>query len=248
MTRPTPHTAEVQNLLQDSLFDHVGRLPAAWQETLLEAPTQQTLLKLDAFLEQRRRQGAQIFPGRPFRALEHVTPEGVQVVILGQDPYHGPNQAQGLAFSVPDETPMPPSLRNIFAELRRVYPAARGVTGHDLTAWARQGALLLNAVLTVESGRPASHAKQGWEAVTDALIRRVAHAAQPKVFMLWGAYAQAKQALIPTGPGHPPALILTANHPSPLAARRPPKPFIGCDHFIKANLWLEQHGAPGIQW
>jgi len=247
MARSPFAATEARNVLHDSLFPHVRQLSAGWQETLSEPTCHEALLRLDAYLEQRRREGAQIFPHRPFQALHHVEPEDVQVVILGQDPYHGPNQAQGLACSVPDDTPLPPSLRNIFTELRRVYPAAH-IKGHDLTPWAQQGALLLNAVLTVEWGRPASHAKQGWEVITDSLIRRVARAPQPKVFMLWGAHAQAKHTLIPTGPGHAPVLILTANHPSPLAARRPPKPFIGCDHFLKANLWLEQHGAPGIQW
>src|SRR5699024_4732941 len=189
------------------------------------------------FLDQRLDQGATIFPHQPFRALELTRPESTKVVILGQDPYHGPNQAQGLAFSVPNACPSPPSLRNILTELKHNYPDSLHGTGHELSGWARQGVLLLNTVLTVEQKQPASHAGKGWEVVTDALLQYVAASPTPKVFMLWGAHAQRKQALLQQH-ANGPSCVLTANHPSPLSARRPPQPFIGCGHFRQANRWL----------
>lgn len=200
--------------------------------------------QLGAFMEQRLTAGAIIYPPQPFRALALTPLEDVRVVILGQDPYHGPGQAQGLAFSVPDGVRPPPSLRNIFKELARdpaVNPEAHGVG--SLERWARQGVLLLNTSLTVEEGQAASHARQGWEALTDQLISAVAARAEPVVFMLWGAHAQTKQALIPVR-----HLVLTANHPSPLSALRLPKPFIGCGHFSAANDFLRGHGRGPLRW
>ncbi len=164
------------------------------------------------------------------------------MVILGQDPYHGRGQAHGLAFSVPPGVRVPPSLRNIFKEIERdlgTPPPAFPVPGGSLVHWAEQGALLLNTVLTVEEAQPGSHAKRGWEVLTDALIAHVAGEAQPVVFMLWGAHAQSKRALI-TAPQH---LVLCANHPSPLSALRPPVPFIGCGHFGKARAFRRAHGG-----
>jgi uracil-DNA glycosylase len=203
-------------------------------------------------LQTRLAQGAIIYPSRPFRALETLQPHAVKVVILGQDPYHGPGQAQGLAFSVPDGFKRPPSLRNILQEIEREYPTdhselvlASNLLKNDLSPWTQQGVLLLNTCLTVEDGQPASHARVGWETVTDALITAVARDASPKVFMLWGAHAQAKRALVAEQGDH---LILMANHPSPLSARRPPAPFIGCDHFQLANDWLAQHNLQVIDW
>jgi uracil-DNA glycosylase len=191
---------------------------------------------LIAHVDARRRAGATVYPATPFCALELTPLEAVRVVILGQDPYHGPGQAEGLAFSVPAGVALPPSLRNILAELARdlggssPHRAARD--GH-LGDWARQGVLLLNTVLTVEAGAPASHVGRGWEALTDAVIAAVADRSWPVTFMLWGAHAQAKQALIEArAPGR--HRILLANHPSPLSARRPPRPFIGCGHFGQA--------------
>jgi uracil-DNA glycosylase len=244
------HTASdiARNVLRDDLQNHLDQLDPVWQEALSTPEVHKALLRLRAFLAQRQSAGAQIYPHQPLRALQGLQPEDVRVVVLGQDPYHGPNQAQGLAFSVPDSCPCPPSLRNMLKELALEYPDHVVPQSHNLTRWADQGVLLLNAVLTVEAHQPASHAKKGWEIVTDQIIRRVAQAAQPKVFMLWGAHAQTKQALIPIGSDSPPALILTANHPSPLSAMRPPKPFIGCRHFIQANAWLHQHQQPEIDW
>jgi len=173
------------------------------------------------------------------------------VIVLGQDPYHGPEQAQGLAFSVPNHCSCPPSPRNIFKELQQEYPTQALRTTHNLEDWARQGVLLLNAVLTVEQGHAGSHRCQGWETITDALFTYALQTPQPKVVMLWGKVAQAKQGLIETlksqraiGPTH----ILTANHPSPLSARRGPQPFIGCNHFRFANQWLKQQNSAPIRW
>jgi len=180
-----------------------------------------------------------------FAAL-HLTPYAdTRVVILGQDPYHGPGQAHGLAFSVTGGQKLPPSLRNMLKEVEADTGAPSQCHG-DLTAWARQGVLLLNTSLTVEDGQPQSHAGRGWEALTDALIAHVAAQADPVVFLLWGAAAQRKRALV----DRPPHRVLTANHPSPLSARRPPEPFIGCRHFSQVNALLAQlrPGTPPIRW
>lgn len=184
-------------------------------------------------LAARRAAGATIYPPDPLRALRLTPLDRCRVLILGQDPYHGPGQAEGLAFSVPPGVKPPPSLRNILKEVG--LPAEIG----SLAAWAERGVLLLNTVLTVEDGQPAAHAGWGWEALTDALIRAAADDALPKAFMLWGAHAQSKRGLIDTR-RH---LLLMANHPSPLSARRPPVPFIGCGHFVTAQTWLRQQGV-----
>lgn len=198
---------------------------------------------LTHFLRERLAAGAVIYPPRPLRALELTPPEEVRVVILGQDPYHGPGQAEGLAFSVAPGVRPPPSLRNMFAEIERdlgVPPAAHG----SLVRWSQQGVLLLNTSLTVEAEKPGSHSTRGWEVLTDQLIRRCNESGPPKVFLLWGAHAQKKAALID------PALhrVLLANHPSPLSARRGPLPFIGCGHFRQANAWLESQGFEPVRW
>ncbi|RZI92481.1 MAG: uracil-DNA glycosylase [Variovorax sp.] len=196
--------------------------------------------KLQGFLQERLDAGAVIFPPQPLRALELTAPEEVRVVILGQDPYHGRGQAEGLAFSVAPGVALPPSLRNIFKERQRdlgTPPPAFPVPGGSLVEWARQGVLLLNTCLTVEEGRPASHAGRGWEVLTDAVIRHVTEGEQPVVFMLWGAHAQSKRALIDSERHK----VLTSNHPSPLSALRPPAPFIGCGHFGEARAWRASH-------
>lgn len=200
-------------------------------------------LRLGEFISGRLAQGAVIYPPQPFRALELTGPEEVRIVILGQDPYHGPGQAEGLAFSVAPGVKLPPSLRNIFKELQRdlgVPPARDG----SLLRWAKQGVLLLNTCLTVEDGRPGSHAKRGWESLTDALIAEVAARASPCVYLLWGAHAQAKAQLIGTTAARHgrEALVLQSNHPSPLSASRPPVPFLGCSHFSEARGWLAERG------
>ncbi|MES2363174.1 MAG: uracil-DNA glycosylase [Pseudomonadota bacterium] len=196
--------------------------------------------KLLDFLSQRLAEGAVVFPPRPLRALELTPPEQVRVVILGQDPYHGRGQAEGLAFSVASGVALPPSLRNIFKELQRdlgTPPPPFPLPGGSLVKWATHGVLLLNTCLTVEESQPASHAGKGWEVLTDAVIRTVSEGEHPVVFMLWGAHAQSKRALIDTGRHK----VLVANHPSPLSALRPPLPFIGCGHFSEARAWREAH-------
>src|SRR5690554_6867441 len=153
-----PAMDRAQNAFQGDLLVQASELPLAWQDAFENTREQQTLLDLDAFLEERLQAGAQIFPLRPFRALLETAPQDVQVVVLGQDPYHGPNQAQGLAFSVPDFCPAPPTLRNMFTELAKEYPDASVKQRHSLVRWARQHVLSLNASLTVEAHKPASHA------------------------------------------------------------------------------------------
>ncbi len=193
-------------------------------------------LKLLDFLAQRLDEGAVIFPPKPLRALELTQPEQVRVVILGQDPYHGRGQAEGLAFSVAPGVPLPPSLRNIFKELQRdlgTPPPQFPTPGGSLVNWATHGVLLLNTCLTVEEGQPASHAGKGWEVLTDAIIRKVSEGEQAVLFMLWGAHAQGKRAFINLHRHK----VLVANHPSPLSAMRPPLPFIGCGHFSEAKAW-----------
>lgn len=241
-------SAGVQNAFQGDLMAHIQALPERWQRAFDAPHTQEVLRSLDGFLQGELARGIQIFPLRPFRALLEVAPEDVQVVVIGQDPYHGPNQAQGLAFSVPDSCPTPPSLRNMFAELKREYPEDYAPQRNSLIRWARQGALLLNTALTVEAHQPASHAKRGWEHITDAILTHVLRETRPKVFLLWGNHAQSKQALFQSHPPQGPVQILKSNHPSPLSALRPPRPFIGCGHFEQANAWLREHGQTGIDW
>lgn len=215
-----------------------------WQALVDEFFAGTTGQKLLAFLQARLQAGASIFPPQPLRALELTPPEAVRVVILGQDPYHGRGQAEGLAFSVAPGVGLPPSLRNIFKELQRdvgtPWPAFPH-PGGSLVKWAQNGVLLLNTCLTVEEGQAASHSGKGWEQLTDAIIAQVAQGPRPVVFMLWGSHAQSKRALIPTDRGH---LVLVANHPSPLSALRPPLPFIGCGHFGQARAFkLAQQAA-----
>jgi uracil-DNA glycosylase len=171
-----------------------------------------------------------------------TAPEDVRVVILGQDPYHGRGQAEGLAFSVASGVRLPPSLQNIFKEIQRDLGAPFPPfpqPGGSLVKWAQNGVLLLNTCLTVEEGQAASHSKRGWELLTDAIIRQVAEQGRPTVFMLWGSHAQSKRLLIPQDRGH---LVLMSNHPSPLSALRPPVPFIGNGHFGQAKRFREKHG------
>lgn len=198
--------------------------------------------RLSDFMRARLAAGAVIYPPRPFRALELTPLAQVRVVILGQDPYHGPGQAEGLAFSVPQGVKPPPSLRNIFKELG-CAPASG-----SLVEWAKRGVLLLNTSLTVEQSQAGSHARKGWEALTDALLAEVARCASPCVYMLWGAHAQAKAGLVEqvAAANGREVLVLQANHPSPLSAARPPVPFLGCGHFAQARDWLAQRGFPGV--
>ena len=207
-----------------------------WQPLVQDFFQSDTGRGLLAFLQERLQKGATIFPPQPLRALLLTPPEAVHTVILGQDPYHGRGQAEGLAFSVAPGVACPPSLRNIFKELQRdrgTPPPVFPYPGGSLVHWAETGSLLLNACLTVEEGLPASHAKRGWAVLTDSLIRQVSQQSQAVVFMLWGAHAQSKSALVDAS-RH---LVLKANHPSPLSALRSPLPFIGCGHFSQADAW-----------
>lgn len=210
-----------------------------WQQLVDDFFSSAAGLNLRDFLSARLAAGVAIFPPQPLRALALTPPEDVQVVILGQDPYHGRGQAEGLAFSVAPGVPLPPSLRNIFKEIQRdlgAPPPPFPAPGGSLAGWAKNGVLLLNTCLTVEEGQPASHAKRGWEALTDAVISHVSSGSKPVLFMLWGAHAQSKRVLIDEA-RH---TVVVANHPSPLSALRPPLPFIGCGHFSTAKAWRKK--------
>ena len=214
----------------------------AWMPLLQEELQKPYLAALDERVEEAR-QSAEVYPpaGREFFALEATPPEAVRVVILGQDPYHEPQQALGLAFAVARGVALPPSLRNIYTELQ----ADTGLTPPDhgdLTAWAKQGVLLLNTVLTVERGKANSHAKWGWQRFTDAVIRATNDLPQPVVFVLWGAQAQKKAALLQT---QAPRLVLNAPHPSPLSSYRG---FFGSRPFSRINEFLTAHGEEAIDW
>lgn len=175
-----------------------------------------------------------------FSAFELCEPEKLRVVIIGQDPYHAAGQAHGLCFSVNAHVRIPPSLKNIFKELQSDISGFEIPASGNLSAWASQGVLLLNAVLTVMEGRPGSHRSIGWERFTDAVIRTISAHKQHVVFMLWGSYAIAKKNLI----NEQRHLVLTAPHPSPLARGG----FFNCRHFSKTNSWLQRHGLPEIDW
>ena len=233
------------NRLKGSLDELLSRADAGWRPTIEAWRRSEAGARLVRFVDGRRDEGAAIYPAEPLRALSLTPLSATRVVILGQDPYHGAGQAEGLAFSVPKGVRPPPSLRNIGKEVSRSTGQAMR-HGH-LGAWALQGVLLLNAVLTVEEGRPASHAKQGWEALTDSLIGALAAHPWPKVFMLWGAFAQSKAALIERGAASAGHLVLQCNHPSPLSATRGEAPFIGCDHFRRAAEFTGRLGPP-ITW
>lgn len=200
------------------------------------------MAQLRTFLVAEKAAGKRIYPHSRdwFRALELTPLPDVRVVILGQDPYHGPGQAHGLCFSVRPGVPPPPSLVNIYKELRTDLGIAPPRHGY-LEAWARQGVLLLNSVLTVEAGRAASHRERGWERFTDTVIRAVAARPEPVVFLLWGSYAQKKAAFV-TDSRH---LALKAPHPSPLSAHTG---WFGCRHFSRANAFLESKGRTPIDW
>jgi uracil-DNA glycosylase len=217
-------------------------LHPSWLEPLRGEFAQPYMAELKRFLLAERASGKRVFPPAAnwFRALDLTPLDRVRVVILGQDPYHGEGQAHGLCFSVPPGVRPPPSLANIFKELRSdlgLQPAPHGCLEH----WAAQGVLLLNSVLTVEMGQAASHRDRGWERFTDAVIRLVNDQPRPVVFMLWGSYAQKKAAFVDQS-RH---LVLKAPHPSPLSAH---SGFFGCRHFSSANAFLEAHGQPPIDW
>ena len=218
------------------------KLEPSWKQALAAEFGSDYMRELRTFLGDERAAGHAIFPPmrQVFAAFDHTPFDAVRVVVVGQDPYHGPGQAMGLSFSVPRGVVVPPSLRNMFRELADdlgIDPPTHG----DLTHWADQGVLLLNTSLTVRAHEAASHAGKGWERLTDAAIQALADQREGLVFLLWGRHAQAKRSMI----DHRRHLVLTAPHPSPLSAS---KGFFGCRHFSQANAYLVEHGSASIDW
>lgn len=217
------------------------KIERSWKEALAEEFGKPYFESLVRFLHEEKAAGKKIFPpgSQIFRAFDLTPVPQVKVVILGQDPYHGLGQAHGLSFSVPDGVPAPPSLKNIFREIESDLGIR--MSGYpNLEKWARQGVLLLNAVLTVRSGEAASHSKIGWEEFTDAVIKYISDNCEGVVFMLWGNFARSKRGLIDCSRHH----VLEAAHPSPLARGA----FFGCRHFSQANSLLASHGRSPVDW
>ena len=217
------------------------RIEQSWKDALAEEFGKPYFESLVRFLHKEKAEGQTIYPpgSQIFRAFDLTPVENLKVVILGQDPYHGPGQAHGLSFSVSAGVPAPPSLKNIFKEIESDLDVE--MSGYpDLEKWARQGVLLLNAVLTVRAGAPTSHSKIGWEEFTDAVIRYISDNCEGVVFLLWGNFARSKSALIDHSRHH----VLEAAHPSPLARGA----FFGCRHFSKTNALLEAQGKTPIDW
>jgi uracil-DNA glycosylase len=243
-TTMTATTTDTDSAAAASLAAQFAALPVGWQTLVEPFVHSDACARLCAFVDGERAAGKTLYPTDVFRALRLTSPQQVKIVIIGQDPYHGDDrgtpQAHGLAFSVPPGVKPPPSLRNIFKEISASLGHAMPAHG-CLDSWASQGVLLLNTVLTVERGAAASHAKRGWEQFTDLLIGALARERHGLVFMLWGAHAQAKRALLEAG-AH---CVLEAPHPSPLSAHRG---FLGCGHFARANEWLVEHGQTAIDW
>ena len=219
------------------------KLEESWRGVLEAEFEKEYMKKLRSFLQSQQEQKRIIYPGNSliFNAFNHTPFEKVKVVIIGQDPYHGANQAHGLSFSVQKGVPVPPSLQNIFKELQAEYKDFQFPQHGDLSSWADQGVLLLNATLTVEASKAGSHQNQGWEKFTDQVIQTLSEQRKGIVFLLWGKYAQAKAALIDQNKH----LVLMAAHPSPFSAYNG---FFGCNHFIKTNEYLEENGEKGIDW
>jgi len=220
-------------------------LEHSWQSLIGDQFDQPYMQTLREFLISEKRAGKRVYPPGPhmFAAMDLVPVEQVKIVIIGQDPYHGPNQAMGLSFSVPKDQPLPPSLRNIYTEIQEDMGQSidfNGASG-DLSHWAEQGVLLLNAVLSVQHAQAASHQGKGWEQFTDELVKRLANRREGLIFMLWGSYAQKKAAQVAAERHH----LLKAPHPSPLSAHRG---FFGCKHFSAANRLLEQQSLAPIDW
>ena len=224
------------------MADERLKLEASWKQRVGDHFDRPEMIALREFLRAEIRAGKRIYPPGPeiFAALDATPFDAVKVVILGQDPYHGPGQAHGLCFSVRPGVPVPPSLQNIFTEIENDLGIPRPDHG-CLTPWARRGVLLLNAVLTVQAGNPGSHQGKGWEGFTDRVIDELNRGREGLVFLLWGSYAQAKGRLI----DRTRHLVLKAPHPSPLSAHRG---FLGCRHFSKSNQYLEVNGQAPIDW
>jgi uracil-DNA glycosylase len=218
------------------------KLDPSWKARVGDYLQRDDMRALSGFLRERKAAGARIFPPGPqiFAALDATPFDRVKVVVLGQDPYHGAGQAHGLCFSVQAGTPIPPSLDNIYKELRTDLGIPRPAHG-NLQRWAEQGVLLLNAVLTVEEGRPGAHQGKGWEGFTDTIVDALNREREHLVFLLWGSYAQKKGAVIDPRRHR----VLKAPHPSPLSAHRG---FLGCGHFSATNAYLQRHGIAPIDW
>ncbi len=218
------------------------KIESSWKNVLRQEFNKNYFEQIAAFLKVEKTQGKTIYPPGPqiFNAFEQTPFDQVKIVLLGQDPYHGPGQAMGLSFSVPDGVKPPPSLVNIYKELKKDIGMPIPQTG-DLTPWTRQGVLLLNASLTVRAGEPNSHAKIGWHMFTDAVISKISDERRGVVFLLWGSFAQQKQYLIDETKHH----VLKAAHPSPFSAD---KGFFGCKHFSKANELLAKEGIEPVDW
>ena len=218
------------------------RIEPGWKKVLAEQFTAAYFAAIKDALLAAKREGKTVFPPSRliFNAFDQTPFDQVKVVIIGQDPYHGAGQAMGLSFSVPPGIRVPPSLQNIYKELQREYPDFRVPDHGDLSHWAEQGVLLLNASLTVEAGRAGSHRGLGWQRFTDAAIRALSRDREGIVFLLWGGFAKAKADLIDHGRHR----MLSAVHPSPLAGNR----FLGCDHFRRANEYLTSRGGTAIDW
>jgi uracil-DNA glycosylase len=214
-----------------------------WKEALKNEFTKPYFLKIVTFLKIERNAGKIIYPPRPliFNAFNQTPFNKVKVVILGQDPYHNPGQAHGLSFSVPTGIKPPPSLGNIFKEIQNDLGIAMPAGYGNLTQWAAQGVLLLNAILTVRANEPASHAKIGWMNFTDTVITKISDEKKGVIFLLWGKFAQEKQLLI----DETKHFVLKAAHPSPFSADRD---FFGCKHFSKTNDLLTEQGLAPIDW
>jgi uracil-DNA glycosylase len=227
-----------------------GDLSPTWAQFLADFWQSQVGQSLSEKLLASLKAGNVVYPRTPYKALALTPFENVRVVILGQDPYHGPCQAEGLAFSVGDSQKIPPSLRNILKEIQRDTGGLPPLSanGGSLVRWAEQGVLLLNTVLTVEDGLPAGHSKWGWEVLTDKIIQALAKDSKPHAFLLWGGHAQNKAVGIEAFNEDGRHLILKANHPSPLSALRPPLPFMGCGHFGQVNQWLVAQNKKPIVW
>ncbi|MCQ2134852.1 MAG: uracil-DNA glycosylase [Bacteroidales bacterium] len=217
------------------------KIEQSWKNALRGEFEKPYFASLVHFLHQEKAAGKTIYPpgSQIFKAFELTPVDQLKVVILGQDPYHGYGQAMGLSFSVPEGVKAPPSLKNIFKEIETDL-GVKMSGSPDLQPWARQGVLLLNAILTVQEASPASHSRIGWQEFTDAVIRYISDNCDGVVFLLWGNFARSKKALIDTGRHH----VLEAAHPSPLAGGA----FFGCRHFSKTNQILEEEGKEPINW